>query len=271
MMLTFANLLVLLLSVTANGDSSTQSVCYLLSMFSTAKYFHCTSYLTLTFCCSVESKLYNTQHRKLIINGTKAVKGRYPYFVSLNHLCGGALIAPDIVLTAGHCKGRDHVYARVGTYSFHHDIKGYDYEEIRIVKQIRHPSFQWLGDDEFVHDFLLFKLRHPSSQPTIKLNRHLHIPAMNEGVIAMGVGNTDPDYDSRANTLMEVPLTAIPNEMCEESFDLDRNISYAHRIHPSMMCTSGGVNNERDAWYVEVEELLLFILDACLKWWFINF
>ena len=239
-------------------------------MFSTAKYFHCTSYLTLTFCCSVESKLSNTQHRKLIINGTKAVKGRYPYFVSLNHLCGGALIAPDIVLTAGHCKGRDHVYARVGTYSFHHDIKGYDYEEIRIVKQIRHPSFQWLGDDEFVHDFLLFKLRHPSSQPTIKLNRHLHIPAMNEGVIAMGVGNTDPDYDSRANTLMEVPLTAIPNEMCEESVDLDRNISYAHRIHPSMMCTSGGVNNERDAWYVEVEELL-FILNACLKCCFINF
>lgn len=180
------------------------------------------------------------------------MKGRYPYFVSLNHLCGGALIAPDIVLTAGHCKGREHVYARVGTYSFRHDIKGYDYEEIRIVKQIRHPSFQWLGDDEFVHDFLLFKLKHPSSQPTIKLNRHPHIPAAYDEVIAMGVGNTDPDNDSRSNTLMEVPLNAIPNEICEESIDLDRNISYAHRIHPSMLCTTGGANNDRDAWYVIV-------------------
>jgi Trypsin len=186
--------------------------------------------------------------RQLIINGTQAVKGRYPYFVSLNHLCGGALIAPDIVLAAGHCKGRNHVYARVGTYSFRHDVRGYDYEEIRIVKQVRHPSFQWLGDDEFVHDFLLLKLKHPSAQPTIRLNSHVHVPAMNAPVIAMGVGNTDPDdSESRSTVLMEVTLNAIPNEICEESSDVERNISYAHRIHPSMMCTTGGEHNSRDA------------------------
>ena len=45
-----------------------------------------------------------------IVNGKNADPiDRYPYFVSLvdrtyTHRCGGTLIAPDIVLTAAHCK-----------------------------------------------------------------------------------------------------------------------------------------------------------------------
>jgi Trypsin len=71
---------------------------------------------------------------------------------------------------------------------------------------------------------------------------------MNAPVVAMGVGNTDPDDgESRSSILMEVTLNAIPNEICEESSDMERNISYAHRIHPSMMCTTGGEHNSRDA------------------------
>jgi secreted trypsin-like serine protease len=41
--------------------------------------------------------------RSLIIGGKAATKGDYPYFAHFDSPgCGGTLIAPDIVLTAGH-------------------------------------------------------------------------------------------------------------------------------------------------------------------------
>jgi hypothetical protein len=59
-------------------------------------------------------------HRSLIINGQDASLGRYPYFTTLDRYCAGALIAPDIVLTAGHCKPSilDSVKLHIGTYYF---------------------------------------------------------------------------------------------------------------------------------------------------------
>jgi hypothetical protein len=43
------------------------------------------------------------QTRGLVIGGNVAESDRYPYFVHFNDIsCGGSLIAPDIVLTAGH-------------------------------------------------------------------------------------------------------------------------------------------------------------------------
>jgi hypothetical protein len=43
-----------------------------------------------------------------IVGGEKAPKGRYPYMVALvdrgmKLVCGGSLIAPNVVLTASHC------------------------------------------------------------------------------------------------------------------------------------------------------------------------
>jgi hypothetical protein len=44
-----------------------------------------------------------TVDRSLIIGGQNAVPGDYPYFAHFYPPgCGGSLIAPDLVLTAGH-------------------------------------------------------------------------------------------------------------------------------------------------------------------------
>ena len=47
------------------------------------------------------------QNKPFIVGGVEASAGEFPFIVSLqrngNHFCGGTLIAPDVVLTAGHC------------------------------------------------------------------------------------------------------------------------------------------------------------------------
>ena len=106
-------------------------------------------------CSGTPVRRRQARHRELIINGETAVEGRYPYFSTLNHYCGGALIAPDMILTAGHCKPKrsqyDKVGLHVGTYSFPIvDDDGDDKETddnsssasfFGIRRTIRHPDF----------------------------------------------------------------------------------------------------------------------------------
>ena len=174
--------------------------------------------------------------------------------MTLQHYGGGALIAPDIVLTAGHTKPTRHnpVKPHVGTYSFSSDKKGIDYEEFEIETMVRHPGFVRVNDDEFIRDFTILKLKGQSTKPYVKLNRSPHIPAIGQEVIAMGVGDTNPDPEKEdiSDILMQVNLNAISNEVCNMSASKKRHFSYEGRIYPSMMCTTGGPHNERDSWFV---------------------
>jgi secreted trypsin-like serine protease len=76
-----------------------------------------------------------------IISGEDAKEDRYPYFVSLRsslsgrHMCGGTLIAPDIVLTAAHCFGAESVWAGLYRQS---DPLG-TLEELSVREEIPHP------------------------------------------------------------------------------------------------------------------------------------
>lgn len=163
------------------------------------------------------------------------------------------MIAPDIILTAGHCKPdkHNHVKPKVGTWSFSHDIKGVDYQEFEIVKAIRHSDFEKVSDDDFINDFTILKLNGQSTHSTIKVNRNPHIPKVGQQVIAMGVGDTDPSpkHEKISDVLRHVPLSVISNQECSQAASIQRNLTYAKRIFPSMMCTTGGPHNERDSWY----------------------
>ena len=162
---------------------------------------------------------------------------------------GGALIAPDIVLTAGHClpKPDQKVTLKVGTYSISRD--GSDSEELAIVRAVRHPNWREIAFENFSSDFLIFQLSGKATRhPVVKINRDPTVPAKKQEIIMMGLGWTNKTAQSPADTLQVASLNAISGNQCARSYDPSRNITYSDRIDETMICTTGGPNNERDGW-----------------------
>ena len=130
-----------------------------------------------------------------IIGGGEAPRGRYPYMVSLtyqySHVCGGSLIADDMILSAAHCSGFfDGV--EIGRHDLSDD--GEQFERYNIETFINHPNF---NDDassvgSFDNDFMLVKIYGFSRKSTISLNSDPSIPSLEDDqlhVMGWGVDN----------------------------------------------------------------------------------
>ena len=78
-----------------------------------------------------------------VIGGADAVAGKWPDVAAVNfggsQGCTGTLIAPTVVLTAGHCNEADLDNVLVGTTSL---ARPQDGEMINVMKRIEYPSSQ---------------------------------------------------------------------------------------------------------------------------------
>lgn len=133
-----------------------------------------------------------------VINGVNAARGRYKYMVSLTnnngqHLCGGTLIAPDVILTAAHCFGFVKK-AQIGRYDTSDSDE--NYENINISQALQHPDY----DSSLArNDFMLILLQSPSSYPFIKINEDDEIFPRN--LLVMGWGNQSKKWPSIRRTI----------------------------------------------------------------------
>lgn len=198
------------------------------------------------------------RQRDLIIGGHDVERGRYPFFVSIDKnngvIVSGALIAPDIVLSAGHIalNHMDNITLVVSAWSVHDDPQ--TKEVIPIEQWILHPEWSQFSPTEevsyFSHDFLIFTLAGKSSQKPITINRSPEIPTTGEDVVIMGLGWTQELVLSPATVVQETTLTVLTNEACAAANDPSRNLTYQGMIVPTMMCTHAPPNTTRDGWYV---------------------
>lgn len=77
-----------------------------------------------------------------IVGGVVSQKGRYPWMVTMGrgHFCGASLVAPRVVLTAGHCMDGTISQVRIGKFDL--TASEADSETHRPVRQIRHAQYE---------------------------------------------------------------------------------------------------------------------------------
>ena len=215
-----------------------------------------------------------SRERNLIVGGSTAPPGRFPYAVSLQServldssefenneqivdtpVCGGTLIASDVVLTAGHCGYNERSSsssssyvnfgdlpqqifdgADVGAYDLNSNYggDGYTVDNMLFEKLIIHPEYTGFaassstvgvnnGGTALQHDVMLVKLYGASDNPIVRIhNPNVDAqPTDDETMVVVGFGDTDPT-PGEANSIMSKVLRAasvqyVPNDVCEKA------------------------------------------------------
>ena len=167
-----------------------------------------------------------------IINGIETSPTRFSYAASLQfnneHFCGGALIASDVVITAGHCNGAtslggliyDAVIGRHDLGKRNNKNGNVGGESIRIKHEIRHPQYnQESVNNDFNLIFLSEEIQDVTSRTILKVNNDNAIPKNNAPLTVIGYGDTNPANNivTNSNILLSTTVYSQSNEKCEEA------------------------------------------------------
>ncbi len=165
-----------------------------------------------------------------IVGGSTADPGEWPWQALVyagGYMCGGSLIAPNWVVTAGHCVygDNDQVYApnqfQVVLGEHQRNISEGTEQSITVEQVIPHPSYD---PNKWDFDIALLKLTSAATlNSRVALVSLLHSPA-NDGLVdpgdmawVTGWGRTTAD-GSTSNVLMEVDVPFVTNASCDQSY-----------------------------------------------------
>lgn len=154
-----------------------------------------------------------------IVGGTEASVGQFPFFVQASDtefLCGGSLVAEDVVLSAAHCEEAFGDRVLVGSL-YLDDVSVGNAEWRNIVSQkYVHPEYDGILDMK--HDLMLFKIQQSTKTP-IALNFDDGFPVDNQQLRAIGMGLTD-EYDwYGSGHLLYANVNAVSSSKCVENYE----------------------------------------------------
>jgi len=181
-----------------------------------------------------------------IVGGDLSQINLHPYVVSIQgdkgHYCGGSLISPTVVLTAGHCVEdmdindlRDKVV--IGSQTITPLATS---AEVHTIKSIHvHPNYEH-SSTSISYDYALIELGERSRKAPVDLIGTSQDPlqvAPQGTSLVLGWGNT-AEAGQASNELREVKLPLVNRSICE--------VAYPNVLNDSMIC-AGVIEGGRDA------------------------
>jgi secreted trypsin-like serine protease len=164
--------------------------------------------------------------RASVVGGIEVPAGRYPWMVALSRGCGGTLIAPDRVLTAGHCVEDlrvSELRAYVGARTRKKGGYRYDGLALRANDVATHPGYKPLEGGGPVNDVAIIRLEAavPNIEP-VKLAFTGDTPLFAGGqeatVVGWGVTRTDLQSAPLATKLQRGGLRILPESSCGRAY-----------------------------------------------------
>ena len=157
-----------------------------------------------------------------IVGGREAEVGAWPWQAALmvdpddanTQFCGGSLIAPGWILTAGHCVDwwyAGTMYAVVGR----HRLSTGEGETLPVSQIIIHPNYNgWTLHS----DIALLRLANATTAMPISLETLTYVPGDAATVIGWGYTAED-DPSSASDVLMQVDVPMVSDEQCHAAYD----------------------------------------------------
>lgn len=183
-----------------------------------------------------------------VVGGQNAAKHSAPWMVSMQwvllgsrHMCGASLIAPDWVITAGHCLTGVPPIGKMEIVAGRHDFSVAESTEQRRTLNRRYVHDQF-GGNVGPYDIGLMHFQIPfafnSAVRAIALPRP---DVIHSGTVRLtGWGSTSTSLiPTSPNILQEVRKPIVPYDTCESV------LGYDSPLHPTNVCTgplSGGVS-----------------------------
>ena len=147
-----------------------------------------------------------------VVGGDVAPLGKFPWMVRLSMGCGGALTAPRVVLTAGHCVDGTGPTAAIKVVAGAVDLKSRQAIVAHSVTVFRAPGFR---DETRGDDWALIRLDRPLDLPTLPLVRG----DVGEGrFVVMGWGQTREDSMKQERKLHYATVPTVPDDTCAAEY-----------------------------------------------------